>query len=88
MEASESSQLLHNVANLGAASKVGLLELNLYRIELELIQTYMTQKPLLWVDVGAHVVRNRSECSGVVWAGAGRGDIGLMNIFNEKNEAS
>jgi hypothetical protein len=39
--------------------------------ELELIQTHMTQKPLLWVEVGAHAVRKRSECAGVVWAGAG-----------------
>jgi hypothetical protein len=31
----------------------------------------MTQKPLLWVEVGAHAVRKRSECAGVVWAGAG-----------------
>jgi hypothetical protein len=23
-------------------------------LELELIQTHMTQKPLLWVEVGAH----------------------------------
>jgi hypothetical protein len=40
-------------------------------LELELIQTHMTQKPLLWVEVGAHAVRKRSECAGVVWAGAG-----------------
>jgi hypothetical protein len=39
--------------------------------ELELIQPHMTQKPLLWVEVGAHAVRKRSECAGVVWAGAG-----------------
>ena len=26
----------------------------------------MTQKPLLWVEVGAHAVRKRSECAGVV----------------------
>jgi hypothetical protein len=31
----------------------------------------MTQKPLLWVEVGAHAVRKRSECAGVVRAGAG-----------------
>ena len=30
----------------------------------------MTQKPLLWVEVGAHAVRNRSKCGGVVWVGA------------------
>jgi hypothetical protein len=40
-------------------------------LELELIQTHTTQKPLLWVEVGAHAVRKRSECAGVVWAGAG-----------------
>ena len=28
----------------------------------------VTQKPLLWVEVGAHAVRKRSECAGVVWA--------------------
>jgi hypothetical protein len=38
--------------------------------ELELIQTHKTQKPLLWVEVGAHAVRNRSQCGGVMWAGA------------------
>jgi hypothetical protein len=26
---------------------------------------------LLWVEVGAHAVRNRSKCGGVGWAGAG-----------------
>jgi hypothetical protein len=28
-------------------------------LELELTQTHMTQKPLLWVEVGAHAVRKR-----------------------------
>jgi hypothetical protein len=28
----------------------------------------MAQKPLLWVEVGAHAVRNRSKCGGVGWA--------------------
>jgi hypothetical protein len=37
-------------------------------LELELIQARMIQKPLLWVEAGAHAVRKRSECSGVVWA--------------------
>jgi hypothetical protein len=32
-------------------------------LELELIQTQMTQKPLLWVEVGTHAVRKRSECN-------------------------
>jgi hypothetical protein len=32
-------------------------------LELELIQTHVTQKPLLWVEVGAHAVRKRSECA-------------------------
>jgi hypothetical protein len=40
-------------------------------LELDLIQTHMTQRPLLWVEVGAHAVRKRSGCAGVVWAGAG-----------------
>jgi hypothetical protein len=39
--------------------------------KLELIQTHMTQKPLLWVEVGAHAVRKRSKCAGVILAGAG-----------------
>ena len=39
-------------------------------LELKLTQTYMTQKPLLWVEVGAYAVRKRSECAGVVLAGA------------------
>jgi hypothetical protein len=42
----------------------------MFELELELIQTHMTQKPFLWVEVGAHVVRKRPECAGVVWAGA------------------
>jgi hypothetical protein len=46
------------------------IDLNI-ELELELIQAHMTQKPLLWVEVGAHAVRKRSECAGVVWAGAG-----------------
>jgi hypothetical protein len=40
-------------------------------LELELIQTHMAQKPLLWGEVGAHAVCKRSECGGVVWAGEG-----------------
>ena len=40
-------------------------------LELELIQTHMAQKPLLWVEVGAHAVRKRSECGGMVRVGAG-----------------
>jgi hypothetical protein len=39
------------------------------KLELELIQTHMTQKPLQWVEVGAHAVRKRSEFAGVVWTG-------------------
>ena len=39
------------------------------KLELELIQTHKAQKPLLWVEVGAHAVRNRSKC-GAVRAGA------------------
>jgi len=40
-------------------------------LELELKQAHMTQKPLLWLEVGAHAVRKRSECAGMVWAGTG-----------------
>jgi hypothetical protein len=43
----------------------------LHELELELIQTHMTQNPLLWVEVGAYAVRKKSGCAGVVWAGAG-----------------
>jgi hypothetical protein len=28
-------------------------------LELELIQAHVTQKPLLWVEAGAHAVRQR-----------------------------
>jgi hypothetical protein len=45
-------------------------ELEPMQLELERIQTHMTQKPLLWVEVGAHAVRNRSKFGGVGWAGA------------------
>jgi hypothetical protein len=31
----------------------------------------MTQKPLMWVEVGAHAVHKRSKRYGVLWAGAG-----------------
>jgi hypothetical protein len=41
------------------------VEVSALELELELIQT------LLWVEVGAHAVHKRSECTGVVWAGAG-----------------
>jgi hypothetical protein len=30
-----------------------------FELELELIQAHMTQKPLLWVEVGAHAVCTR-----------------------------
>jgi hypothetical protein len=30
-------------------------------LKLELIQTHMAQKPLLWAEVGAHAVRKRSR---------------------------
>ena len=43
----------------------------LTKLELELIQTHMAQQPLVWVEVGAHAVHNRSKCGGVGWAGAG-----------------
>jgi hypothetical protein len=31
--------------------------------------TYMAEKPLLWVEVSAHVVRKRPGQNGVVWSG-------------------
>jgi hypothetical protein len=31
----------------------------------------MAKKLLLWVEVGAHAVRNRPKCGGVGWACAG-----------------
>jgi hypothetical protein len=34
-------------------------------LELELIQTHLTQKPLLWVEVGAHAVRKRGKAESV-----------------------
>ena len=40
-------------------------------LELELIQTHMTQKQLLWVEVGAHAVRKSSGRDVVVRAGVG-----------------
>ena len=33
-----------------------------HELELELIQTHMAQKPLLWVEVGVHAVRNMQVC--------------------------
>jgi hypothetical protein len=38
---------------------------------LELIQTHMTQKPLLWVEVGERVVRERSKTWWGVWVKRG-----------------
>ena len=29
----------------------------------------MAEKPLLWVEVGAHAVRKKPGCNGVVWSG-------------------
>ena len=40
----------------------GQLELEL-ELELELIQTLMAKKPLLWVEVGAHVVNGQWQAS-------------------------
>jgi hypothetical protein len=45
--------------------------------ELEPIQTHVAQKSLLWEEVGAHAVRKRPKCVGVVWAGAGLG-VGVV----------
>ena len=28
----------------------------------------MAEKPLLWVEVGAHAVRQKPGCNGVVWS--------------------
>jgi hypothetical protein len=39
-------------------------------LELEPVQAHMTQKPLLWVEVGAHAVSKKTERDGAVWAGA------------------
>ena len=36
----------------------------------------MAQKPLLWVEVGAHSVRNRSKCGGV---GLGKLPMAIMD---------
>jgi hypothetical protein len=35
------------------------------------IQTHLAQKPLIQVEVNAHVVRKRPGRDGAVWAGAG-----------------
>jgi hypothetical protein len=61
-----------------ALSRLGLAEL-----ELELIQTHMAQKPLLWVEVGAHAVRNRSKCGGVGWAGAGVACLSRLGLAGQ-----
>jgi hypothetical protein len=55
---------------------------NGFELEFELMQPHMAQKPLLWVKVGAHAVRNRSKCGGVVWAGAGEAwRLGVCVVF-------
>ena len=42
----------------------------------------MAQKPLLWVEVGAHAMSNRSKCGGVGWAGAGAAwRLGVCVLF-------
>jgi hypothetical protein len=41
-----------------------------FALELELIQTHMTQNSLLWVGVGVHAVSKRPGRDGVVWASA------------------
>jgi len=46
----------------------------------------MAQKQLLWVEVGAHVVRKRSKRGEVLWASAGaawylRACVGVCVIF-------
>ena len=33
----------------------------------------MAEKPLLWVEVGAHAVCKRPGCNGVVWSGQALG---------------
>jgi hypothetical protein len=47
------------------------VQVHLAQLELELIQTHMAQKPLLWIEMSAHAVRNRSKFGVVGWAGAG-----------------
>ena len=47
-------------------------------LELELIQTRMTQKPLLWVEVGARAVRERSKTC--VWR-AGQCECRVAPVF-------
>ena len=64
-------KIFQQIANDGSSQYLYLFVASPAELELELIQTHMTQKPLLWVEVGAHAVRKRSECAGVVWAGAG-----------------
>jgi hypothetical protein len=44
-------------ANLKAADRQ---KMALAQLELELIQTHMTEEPYLWIEVGAHAVRKRS----------------------------
>ena len=40
-------------------------------LELELIQTHMTQKPMLRLEVGVRALRVRSVSRGEAWASAG-----------------
>ena len=44
-------------------------------LELELIQPHVTQKPLLWVEVGARVMRKRPGRGEVVWCHSGQGRV-------------
>jgi hypothetical protein len=55
--------------------------------ELELIQTHRAQKPLLWVEVGAHAVPNRSKFGEVGWTGAGVAwRLGVCVVFDALEE--
>jgi hypothetical protein len=56
-------QVLDNKRRQGAAS-LDCHRFKQHELELKPIQTHMAQKKLLWVEVGAHAVRNRSKFAG------------------------
>jgi hypothetical protein len=51
-----------------------------YRIELELIQAHMAQKPLLWEEVGAHAGAQKVK-SAMGWGGQARVSRGVCVCF-------
>ena len=77
---------------LGTGARAVLLCMCVYlfrggtELELELTQTYMTQKSLLWGEVGALAVSKKSEFAGVVWAGASVGAEWLLPFLAEPIE--